>query len=86
MSVSIDALLAELAAAELQYREYITELVCIEEAYGRDSVESYTINRHGYPLHKRREAATDAVRKYAVTWAAERAQSFLATSDDGVQT
>lgn len=82
MSASIDALLAELAAAELQYREYIAELVRVEEAHGRDSVESYALNRHGYPFHKRREAATDAVRKYAVTWAAERAQSFVAASNE----
>lgn len=75
--MTLDAMLAELAAAELACREYTKEAVRLEDDHGEDSYEVFQHRKLWRPLYDRREAAVRAISQHAIDWAAERARSFV---------
>lgn len=81
-SATIDALLAELAAAELECREYGREANRISDKHGKGSVERVLHQQRVWPpIYDRHVAAVSAITAYALTWAAERAQSFVTAAN-----
>lgn len=78
MSARLDALLAELAAAELACRKGHEAACEAERTYGRKSYEFIAAIAAEVAPFRRRDAAMRALADFSVEWAAERAQaSFM---------
>ena len=70
---ALDGLLAELAAAELAYREALrAERAAMPHTWERNEA-SYVVSL----VDVRRQSALRAVTEFSLSWAAERAQSFI---------
>ena len=82
MSAPIDALMAELAAAELAVREAVRAALRNESIYGKASFAAFTAREESVKAFQRKNAAEAAMTAYALTWAAERAQSFVTPAND----
>ena len=77
MSAAIDALLAEMAAAELAVRELARANYKTRDREGRESFAAFQADAELHKAIVRKGVAEKAITEYALTWAAERARSFV---------
>lgn len=82
MTAPIDALLAELAASELECRELSRASLRAQGLHGEDSFEAFDARKQLHRAIGRQFAAQKAMVEFSLTWAAERAQSFVTPAND----
>lgn len=79
---TIDALLAELAASELECRELSRAKLRAMNIHGEESFESFNATKELHRAIGRQFAAQKALVEFSLTWAAERAAAFVTPAND----